>query len=358
MAVICWRRSRCAAFIWLGLLARAQELNARWARLNGRISWRKLQPTENATIDWSQLSGFEDELRALKAAGIQPLVIVDDNPYRAVISNPRGDGKPTSCAAIRSDRFGQFAQFMQQLVNRYSGPEFNVLNWELGNEIDVDPNLVAPDEVFGCWGDIHDEFYGGRRYGEMLKVVAPAMRAANPAAKIWMGGLLLANPNTTNPDLGKPEKFLEGVLVAGAGAHFDVLPFHTYQGYYGNPSYDYDWDPSLDLDWMSTGGRTIGKVRFLRSVMSKYGINKPVFLNETGFFCANDAYESLPFCSPQPDELFYQQQANHLVRIIVRALSEGVAGTMWYLLMDRGGGMHHCLMAPAIHAHPLMPTKI
>lgn len=93
---------------------------------------------------------------------------------------------------------------MGQLVARYRDPKYDVRHWELGNEVDVDPSLVAPNNGFGCWGDIKDPYYGGRHYGEMLKVVAPAIRAANPAAKIWFGGLLLDLPNTASLGAGAP----------------------------------------------------------------------------------------------------------------------------------------------------------
>jgi hypothetical protein len=329
-----------------GLLARAEELGVRWARLNGRISWRTLQPTENAPIDWSKLAAFDDELRALRAAGIRPLVIVDDNPYWATIPNARKDGKPTSCAAIRPDKFGNYAQFMQQLVSRYKAPEFNVRDWELGNEVDVDPNLVIPDEVFGCWGDIADPYYGGRRYGDMLKAVSPAIRAANPNARIWMGGLLLDRPNTTDPNKGKPERFLEGVLIAGGAPHFDVLPYHGYLNYDASGKYDQDWIARIQEGWHGLGGVTIGKARFLREVMSRYNVNKPLFLNETGFVCPNDAYETQPYCVPQPVPSFFEQQANHIVRIAVRALSVDVGGIMWYTI-DGPGWRNGALLDPS-----------
>jgi len=51
---------------------------------------------------------------------------------------------------------------MSELVTRYSKPPFNIKYWEIGNEPDIDPSLIAPTEPFGCWGDQNDEFYGQR----------------------------------------------------------------------------------------------------------------------------------------------------------------------------------------------------
>ncbi|MEJ2211986.1 MAG: hypothetical protein P8129_23545, partial [Anaerolineae bacterium] len=67
------------------LMDKAVDLGTRWVRLNRRISWRALQPTEGATIDWGLLADFENELRALQAQGMTPMVIVDDHPEWATI---------------------------------------------------------------------------------------------------------------------------------------------------------------------------------------------------------------------------------------------------------------------------------
>jgi hypothetical protein len=108
------------------LLQRASELDARWVRLNHKISWMDLQPNEGGPINWGLLATFEDQLRALKVAGITPIVIVNDFPRWATVY-------PSSCAALRTDKLNTFANFMKELVKRYSASEFDVHNWEIGN---------------------------------------------------------------------------------------------------------------------------------------------------------------------------------------------------------------------------------
>jgi hypothetical protein len=316
------------------LLARAIELNSGWARL-GRISWRNLQPNEGDAIRWSQLASFENELRNLRSAGITPEVIVYDSPRWATINDP----VPTSCGAIRADKFGAFATFMAALAARYGTPEFGVNNWELGNEVDVDPHLVAPDNLFGCWGDIDDPFYGGRHYGEMLKAVTPAIRAANPSARIWIGGLLLASPNTTNPQHGKPERFLAGVLEAGAAPYFDVVPYHWYPAY---QQQRVDYDNAGGGAWDAQGGGVVGKARYLRELMQSYGVDKALFLNETSFTCPNDVSGSFPWCT-NPDPLFYELQADMLVRMLARGMASRLDGLVWYTL-EWPGWRHGALL--------------
>jgi hypothetical protein len=75
----------------------------------------------------------------------------------------------------------------------------------------------------------------------------------------------------------------------------------------------------------------VGKARFMRQVMAEYGVNKPVFLNESGFGCK----ESEIYCQA-PDDRFYESQATHLVRFYTRGLSEHVNGFFWYTLNGPG----------------------
>lgn len=309
------------------MLTRAEELQTGWVRLNGRISWRELQPEADDPIQWDLLTGFEAELRSLKAAGMTPVVIVDDYPRWVTQNDVRSDGEPTSCGPIRSDRFDDFALFMRRLVSRYGAPEFNVHNWELGNEPDVDPNLVPPDFLFGCWGDIDDPYYGGEHYGEMVKVVGRAIKDEDPQAKVWIGGLLLDSPNTDNPWRGSPERFFEGVLRVGADAYFDIVPYHAYPTYV-NTRMDYDLNAGPWTEW---GGNALGKAKYLRGLMDEYDVEKPVFLNETGLMCP----EYYSWCTP-PNHAFYEMQASHIVRMFVRGQSGGVKGFIWYTLNGPG----------------------
>jgi len=304
------------------LYKRATELPIGWARLNNRISWRALQPNEGDPINWALLAGFEAELRALRAGGIQPIVVADNYPAWATDNTVREDGQPTACGPLRSDRYDDFAVFMQALVNRYKTSEYNVHIWELGNEPDVDPNLVPPNSTFGCWGKISDPYYGGGRYGEMLKVVTPAIKAADPSAQVWIGGLLLAQPVPADPNLGHPELFLQGILESGAAPYFDAIPYHSYPGYNGIRM---EQDAG---DWAAWGGYLVGKARFLRNIMAPYGVTKPLYINEVGMNCS--------WCTEPLQDRFLQMQADFLVRSFSRALNEHVSGVMWYTMDGPG----------------------
>jgi hypothetical protein len=305
---------------------RARQLGIRWVRLNA-VSWRLVQPARGAPYDVSGLSIFDRDLQAALAAGLTPVVIVHDSPAWATINQPY----PTSCGAVRPDRLADFALFMGWLATHYQN---SVRYWEIGNEPDVDPRLVTADNVFGCWGDIDDPYYGGEQYGNMLKVVTPAIKRANPSAQVVIGGLALVTPNTTSPDHGKPENFFEGILRSGAGNSFDLVAYHSYPPYTNQPlDYDYDLDPHGD--WAALGGATLGKAKYLRAVMGKYGVNKPLALNETGLTCPTPPDGYCAGAGPT----FYQAQADYALRMMTRAWSIGVQQIVWYTL--QGTGWHN-----------------
>lgn len=316
------------------LSTRALELGMSLTRLgSNRISWRQLQPNQGDPINWALLTDFESELRNLHSLDINPVVIVYDYPAWATDNSARWDGQPTSCGPLRDDRLADFAAFFQAVVARYKTPEFNVHAWELGNEPDVDPNLVAPNSGFGCWGNIEDQYYGGERYGRMVITIGQAIKAIDPSAQIWLGGLLLNQPdsdlyppNCGLADCGHSERFFQGILQSGAAPYFDVVPYHIYQSYL-NQRVDHDLNNPYWINW---GGGYLGKARFLRSFMQQAGVTKPVSINETALNCPNDI-PWYTWCDP-PGNDFYQMQADYLVRSFMRGFSENISSYIWYTL--------------------------
>lgn len=317
------------------LLEQAQQLGLGGIRY-GFLNWRAVQPTPDASYNWAAVAEFENVVRKTRQNGIEPLIFVGMSPSWAVV--PRSDGRLSACAAIRDEALDEFAAFMAAAAARYAQPEFGVRYWELGNEVDVDPMLVQIDNGFGCWGDINDPFYGGERYGRMLKLVTPAIKAANPQAQVVFGGLLLDNPNTQDGSngqkKGKPEKFLEGALRGAGGAPFDILAYHSYPAYLDRAvvgQVDFD-TANPGNPWRPLGGSVIGKANYLREVMARYGVSRPLWLNETSLMCPNDTPAGqYPHCKP-PSTEFFQDQATYLARTIPRALANGIEHVDWYAL--------------------------
>lgn len=312
----------------------SQQLGARWVRING-VSWRAVQPQEGDTFNWSAIETLETQISVALSAGLTPVVVIVDSPTWAT-------GRDSTCAAVQTEHLNAFAAFIQALVTRFQQLSLNVYYWELGNEPDVDARLVAPNSGYGCWGDIDDrEYYGGQHYGEMLKVVTPAIKSVNPDAKVITGGLLLGIPNTTDYNHGKPERFFEGILKSGAAPFFDIVAYHEYIAYTGKE----DNLIAGTKEWADYGGMSKGKPTYLRQIMARYHVSKPLILNETALLCDNTPPSAARYAGPCYGQtadfiqVFQDVQAELVAPLIVRALGEKVESVMWFTLS--GGGWRY-----------------
>ncbi len=297
----------------------AIEAGAYWFRRNA-ILWSDVERTEGK-LNWSVVLNLEKELAFASAQGVQMMVIVRGAPAWA----QKLPG--VICGPILPEKLPAFANFMFEVVKRYSAPPYNVRYWELGNEPDIDPNLTAKDSPFGCWGDANDPYYGGGQYAEMLKVVYPKIKEADPEAQVLVGGLLL-DCDPINPPEGKnctPSRYLEGILKNGGGDYFDGVSFHAYDYYvaphfYGNGN----WNSGMD----TYGPVLVPKARYLRSVLNANGYPGKFLINtESGLVCGRDGSEAI--CQT---EEFNQTKASYVAQANVSALAEGLRGNLWYSL--------------------------
>ena len=287
-----------------------------WLRYNG-LRWADVEATRG-TYDWEKVADLETQLQAAYEAGLQTILIVRRTPEWA-------QKVPGSfCSAPRPEALQDLANFLAEAVNRYKDPPFGVKYWELGNEPDVDPRLVAPDGGFGCWGDEQDTYYGGEYYGQILQAIYPAIKAADPEAQVLIGGLLLDRDPAVDEHPNPPARFLEGILRGGGGDFFDLVSFHSYVPYDGQL---HDWETTLP-NWAQRGGTLPGKVDFLREVLAGYGYDKPLMVTEAGILCRDCP-------SPAPDD-FLQAQAAYLPRLYVRSMAMGLEAAIWYTLNGPG----------------------
>lgn len=281
------------------------------------LQWDQIEPRRGER-NWQALADTEAELAAISAGGGVPMVIIRGAPPWAQAA----PGK--ACGPIRGEALGAFADFVGEAVRRYSGPPYNVRYWEFGNEPDAPFQLMSGDAVFGCWGDESAPLYGGAAYAEMLKAVYPAVKAADPQAQVVIGGLLLdCDPGGPQPCTAG--RFIEGVLANGGDAAFDILAYHSYT-YWGPVTQDWDL---IFPKWSHRGGILLGKAAFLRETMQRYGVDKPLLMNEGAFLC----YRNDPNCAPQG---FEEAKANYAARLFARAHQLGLYGALWYTLEGPG----------------------
>ena len=314
--------------------SKAKEANVSWVRYNG-FGWSDVEP-KRGEYNWDALAEFESDLDQLIGQGETPMVVIRSTPEWA----QKIPG--VYCGQMKPEAFQDFANFMSAMVKRYSGRPFDVQYWEIGNEPDIDPSQIHPREPFGCWGDQNDEFYGGGYYAEMLKVVYPAIKEANPRAKVILGGLVLDCDPTAPPE-GKDchsSRFFEGVLRQGGGDFFDIAAYHIYPFWQSNII-----DPDLMSEaWQHRGGLLVGKLNYMRELMAQYQVRKPIIMNEGALIC----HKSNKAC---PSDSFFDRQANYLHRFYARGWANGLEGMIWYTL-GPGGWLQGGLLDEAGNPRP------
>lgn len=293
------------------------EAGAHFIRYNG-VRWDLIEPIKGE-LHWEILASLEEQL--LNAANVnRPVILIVRGAPAWARQVP-----DSLCGPIKESELPAFANFMSELVKRYSIPPFNVKHWEIGNEPDApihnfDP-VIFP---FGCWGIYGDPYYGGRYYGEMLKYIYPQVKQADPAAKVLFGGLLLVC-DPINPPLDPygqpkdctPSKFLEGALLNGAGAYFDIVSFHAYDYYYA--AYGQYGNDNWHSAWNTTGPTVRAKTAYLRSVLSKYQLNKPLIVSEISVLCDLN-------CETD----FEATKANFLAITYASTQADNLQATIWY----------------------------
>jgi hypothetical protein len=282
----------------------AQDARAKWARA-GDVIWADIEPVRGGGYRWEVLAQVEQNLRRLQAAGIEPTLVITRSPAWA----QRVSGR--FCSPPKPEYVADFARFAHALAARYVG---SVNYWEIWNEPDVAPNETSDNTGMGCWIDPSLPYYGGSYYGEVIKQVAPAIKAANPNARVIAGALLYGWP-----DDSKPRAFLEGLLASGAGPMFDMLSFHAYG------------------EW-GAGDLLINKTARIRQVLTSYGMpNKPLIATEIAATCGST---NLASCPPN-FEAWKQHQANYAARIYAEAIALNLAGAFWYTLVSQSPGFNY-----------------
>jgi hypothetical protein len=300
-----------------------KDLGVHWIRRNALL-WSDVEP-QLGERNWEAVAALETELRNAAEQGLETILIVRSTPEWA----QKVPG--AYCGAVSQQMLPAFAIFMHDVVARYSAEPYNVKYYELGNEPDIDPGLVNPDNIFGCWGDVNAPYYGGQYYADMLKSVYPQVKAANPQAQVVVGGLLLDcdpnNPPESPAGSGQyadctPARFLEGILKNGGGDFFDVVSFHAYDYYYGSLGRygNQGWHSSSKIN----GPVVTVKTDYLRSVLGANGYpDKGLINSESAVLCTGDETKC-------PSETFEETKSIYVAQAYASARAEGLLANIWY----------------------------
>ena len=302
---------------------RVKQAGANWTRLAG-LWWPSVEP-EEGKYDWTAMTWLETLFVQARNNGLTPILIIRGTPMWAQAYSG------VDCGPIRPDKLPAFADFMAVIVNRYGNAKYNVRHWELGNEPDIDRNIVGSNHDIGCWGDDQDTYYGGGAYANMLKAVYPRIKQVDPQAQVLVGGLVLdcdPRPGGGCPDetRRRPARFLEGVLRAGGASYFDAVSFHSYD-YYDRVPGLYS-NSNWQSDSASTGPVFINKAAFIRSLLEHYGASNKRMYNT----------EDALLCHACVDDVGYEwTKALYASQLNISTLQSGLGASIWFRLADWPG---------------------
>jgi hypothetical protein len=134
--------------------------------------------------------------------------------------------KETTPLNLGEERFADFGAYAAAFAERYAGRVHYIILWN-------EPNLALE------WGY---EPVDPAKYVQMLKVVYPMIKAANPDVHVLAGALAptLAPPGSM--DGMNDLDYLQAMYDLGAAPYFDMLAIHAY-GWYSDP--DEPADPNV-----------------------------------------------------------------------------------------------------------------
>jgi hypothetical protein len=127
---------------------------------------------------------------------------------------------------LDKEHFADFGRYAAEFAKRYAGRVDYIIIWN-------EPNLSLE------WGYAHVD---PAKYVDMLKVVYPMVKAANPNIKILAGALAPTLAPPGNPDGMNDLAYLQNMYDLGASNYFDILAIHAY-GWYSDP--DEPADPTV-----------------------------------------------------------------------------------------------------------------
>lgn len=157
------------------------------------IYWYRYEKTPGV-YDEAELKQLDERMALYRRHGLTPLVMIHGNAPGANFAN-------------RLESYRRFGAFTAMLAKRYP----DVRYFQLWNEMDG-----AFTDLFGARTPKLPMAERGKYYAEMLKIVTPMIRAANPAALIVTGGMT----NWT--------EFPAALYENGAKEYFDIMAVHTY----------------------------------------------------------------------------------------------------------------------------------
>jgi hypothetical protein len=262
----------------------AHQAGASWVRVF--VPFGNFHPREDAFV-WGWMDSV---VTAASTARVRVLAVVIGSPRWNTTAPADAIEPADSCTKSALSRYPpsrdqQWANDVGQLVTRYSG---RIAAYEIWNEPDIDALLAAPGmpcpEHYWC-GTPAD-------YARLAALTSRSIHAADPSAKVVMGGLGLATTGS----------FLREILGDAeypAARTFDVANMH----FYGSPS---------------DAAAYVNAVRSQLAVV--HADSMPIWVTETGY--SSEGVDGLAL------------QSDYLGQILPEFVRLGVERVFWFQLVD------------------------
>ncbi|GAP09600.1 cellulase [Bellilinea caldifistulae] len=301
-------------------LQQIANTGVRFLRLNTQLWWSDIESTKGR-YDWDKAARVEELIMEASANRLDVILLMQTAPVWA------REYPGSLCGPIKDEELDAFAAFVGEAVRRYSVPPFNVKYYQIWNEPDQFVKETDSGNNNGCWAESTND-YSGNRYGEMLTKVYPILKNINPNAQLLIGSLMMTcDPRDPNPqdycaetNWRSSANFFEGILQE-AKESFDIVMFNSGPSFVAgqNPV----WTEMNNWRWkVERGGLVNGKINYLRDLMLKYGVNKPIIHSEAYLLDRPEA--------PDDYESFEDYKADYLVWVYANGWSQDLKAVTWY----------------------------
>lgn len=291
----------------------ALRLGAGWTRYP--IYWNVVQ-TDDSTWDWSAFDrqivsdlGYGLSINAILLGRPEFFAAGENGERIAGLNEPIfDDGSDVPGAGKNFNPENPWARFVFEAINRYK-PEGTLAQ---NGVIDSGDGV----RVWEVWNEPdHQPFWNAsiRDYARLLKVAYIAGKMADPDAQIMFGGLLFTQDGV-NWLAQVLNMYSEDASAEQNDYYMDIVAVHSYA------------DP-----W-----RSGWLVLNVRQTLIAYGIDRPIWLNETGVPVWDD-YPGPTWASDSVDRATMDQQAWYTIQSAAYAWSEGADVVMFHQLYDDCG---------------------
>jgi hypothetical protein len=218
-----------------------KDVGAQWVRLD--ISWADAEPSPGV-YDAATLQMTDTAVNLARATGAKIIMLIAQAPTWES-GNSNKDAPPSNMA--------DYAKFVNFVVARYAGTIAAYEIWNEENSQRFWPTATGPDPA---------------RYAQMLEASYPAVKAADPSAKVLFGAVSFNDYH-----------FLESVYAAAPdiGKYFDVMATHPYTTGAAPPE-----AVTRDADGR-VSEYSFPAYREVRADLLAHGDDKPIWFTEFGW---------------------------------------------------------------------------